>query len=121
MNSMMVIFPYRDHGTWMFDDAAVGLHREPFVSGIPEMIDLLVARIPDAERGFKLIFSAQPFPGYHVEVERTSEEFGGAWYQWAEHNRSGWLCPALLKYFPTPPRKLYCRAEPILQKSSPNK
>ena len=23
-NSMMVIFPYRDHGTWMFDDASVG-------------------------------------------------------------------------------------------------
>ena len=112
-NSMMVIFPYRDHGTWMFDDASVGLHREPFVSGIPEMIDLLVQDIAGAERGFRLVFSAQPFPGHQVEVQRTREEYGGAWYRWAAHNRDGWLCPALLKYFPTPPEKLYCKAEPL--------
>jgi hypothetical protein len=97
----------------MFDDPSVGLHREPFVSGIPEMIDLLVQDIAGAERGFRLVFSAQPFPGHQVEVQRTREEYGGAWYRWAAHNRDGWLCPALLKYFPTPPEKLYCKAEPL--------
>ena len=30
----------------MFDDGAAGLKREPFVFGIPEMIDLFVAGIP---------------------------------------------------------------------------
>ena len=38
-NAMLVIFPYRYEGTWVFDDERVGLEREPFVSGIPEMID----------------------------------------------------------------------------------
>ena len=38
-NALLVIQPYRSHGTWVFDDPAVGLVREPFVSGIPQMID----------------------------------------------------------------------------------
>ena len=96
----------------MFDDPAVGLVREPFVAGIPEMINLLVKGIPGAHQGFKLLFSSQPFPGYNVEVDRVSEESGGAWYRWAAQDRQGWLCPALLKYFSAPPAKLYCKAEP---------
>ena len=42
---------------WVFDDPSVGLAREPFVSGIDEMIDGLVENIPDAASGFRLIFS----------------------------------------------------------------
>ena len=34
-NSMMVIFPYRDQGTWMFDDASVDLHRDRLCPGFP--------------------------------------------------------------------------------------
>jgi hypothetical protein len=41
-NAMMTIFPYRDRGDWVFDDASVGLTREPFVFGMPEIIDLFV-------------------------------------------------------------------------------
>ena len=111
-NTMFVIFPYRDRGTWMFDDAAVGLQREPFVAGIPEMIELLVApNIPDAHKGFRLLFSAQPFPGHQVELERLREEAGGAWYTWPAQHREGWLCSALMKYFSSPPPRLYCKAE----------
>src|SRR5688572_14638590 len=40
-NSMMVIAPYWQIGTWVFDDSATGLVREPFVAGVPEMIDEL--------------------------------------------------------------------------------
>jgi hypothetical protein len=40
----------------VFDDPAVGLKAEPFVSGIPEMIDALVQDIPQADRGFRLLF-----------------------------------------------------------------
>jgi hypothetical protein len=116
-NSMFVIIPYVDRGTWMFDDPAVGLVREPFVAGIPEMIDLLVERIPNARQGFRLLFSAHPFPGCHVEVEQVSEESGGVWYRWAEQDRQGWLCPALLRYFSAAPAKLYCRAEPLAVRS----
>lgn len=59
-NAMMVIFPYRYQYTWVFDDERAGLVQEPFVSGIPEMIDYLVQDIANAERGFKLLFSANP-------------------------------------------------------------
>ena len=112
-NTMFVIFPYRDRGTWMFDDGAVGLRREPFVSGIPAMIELLVARIPDAHQGFRLLFSASPFPGHEVELERLREEAGGAWYCWPAQDREGWLCSALTKYLTPPPARLYCKAEPL--------
>ena len=39
----MSIYPYKFQGLWVFDDPAVGLHQEPFISGIDKMIDLLVA------------------------------------------------------------------------------
>src|SRR4051812_44473362 len=51
-NAIMVVAPYWYNGTWVFDDAAVGLRREPFVAGVPEMIDVLVEDIPDAREGF---------------------------------------------------------------------
>ena len=38
-NSLFVIAPYWDSGIWAFDDERVGLVREPFVSGVPDMID----------------------------------------------------------------------------------
>ena len=47
-NSLFVIAPYWDSGTWVFDDERVGLVREPFVLGVPDMIDHLVRDIPDA-------------------------------------------------------------------------
>ncbi|MBD2663100.1 hypothetical protein B6N60_00646 [Richelia sinica FACHB-800] len=110
-NSMMVIFPYRHHQTWVFDDEKVGLVQEPFVNGVPEMIDILVQDIHHAEEGFKLLFSAQPFPGYQAELVWQREEYGGHWYLWTNKNMSGWLCPALFKYFMQPPTKIYCQAQ----------
>jgi hypothetical protein len=64
MNSINVIFPYKHHGMWVFDDERVGLVKEPFVAGADTMIDRVVADIPDADKGFTLIFSASPFPGH---------------------------------------------------------
>lgn len=61
-NAIQVIFPYLDHGVWMFDDESKGLVREPFVCGIPAMMDLLVAEIESAAGGFALYFAAQSFP-----------------------------------------------------------
>jgi hypothetical protein len=113
MNALHVIRPYKGSGTWVFDDDSVGLKREPFVSGIPAMIDRLVSTIPDAEAGFRLLFSAQPFPGYQVELTRLHEQYGGTWYRWEGQQAEGWLCPALLKYFPEPPLMLYAKAEAV--------
>lgn len=112
-NAMMVIFPYRYEHAWVFDDERAGLVREPFVSGIPEMIDILVQDIPNAEKGFKLLFSSNPFPGYQAELVLLREEYGGNWYRWPTKNLEGWLCPALFKYFLEAPNKIYCKAEEI--------
>lgn len=88
----MVIGPYKDEGTWVFDDPAVGLTREPFIAGIDVMIDKLVASIPDAQRGFRAIFSAAPFPGYDVKLEWRREESSGNWYYCPKFEMEGWLC-----------------------------
>ena len=111
VNAMMVIYPYREQYTWVFDDERVGLVREPFVQGVPEMINVLVADIPNADRGFRLWFSANPFPGYQAEMLWLKEEYGGNWYRWEAKNLEGCLCTALLKYFPESPPKFYCKAE----------
>ena len=111
-NSILVIQPYRSSGTWVFDDAKVGLHREPFVAGVPEILDDLVRGIPNAEQGFRLLFSAEPFPGYQAEYSSAEAEFGGGWYTTSD-GRRGWLCSALFKYFPKAPPKIYVRAEAL--------
>ena len=112
-NQIYVVSPYRQASTWVFDDSTVGLKAEPFVAGIPEMIDALVQSIPHAERGFRLLFSAAPFPGYQAELVQVRSEYGGIWYRWPATNMEGWLCPALFKYFTEPPATLYARAEPL--------
>ena len=112
MNSIGVIAPYKYEGTWVFDDPRVGLEREPFVAGIDTMIDRLVAAIPNAQTGFRLLFSAAPFPGYTVQLHWRREEYGGNWYYSRDFQIEGWLCPALFKYFDQAPLALYVRAEP---------
>ena len=77
MNAISVIVPYKYEGMWVFDDPAAGLMREPFVSGIDVMIDKLVASIPNAAKGFRLLFSPTPFPGYTVKLEWRREEYEG--------------------------------------------
>gem|GEM_PF-230780 len=110
-NSIVVLTPYRYGGTWVFDDASVGLYREPFVSGIPEMMDEMVKDIPDAEQGFRLLFSTRPFPGYtHKLVWRRGDESGN-WYYSEQHQKEGWLCPALFQYYQAAPKELYVKAE----------
>ena len=116
MNSILTIRPYRHGSAWVFDDPAVGLVREPFVAGIPEIIDVFVHDIPDAERGFSMLFSAGPFPGAQACIDWVREEIGGNWYRWAERNMEGWLCPAMFKYFEQAPRQLYVRAEAMSTK-----
>jgi len=112
-NSMMVIFPYKHNLTWVFDDERMELIQEPFVNGVPEIIDILVEGITNVDEGFKLLFSANPFPGYQAELTWLKSEYNGHWYCWNKNNLEGWLCPALLKYFSEPPNKIYCTAESL--------
>ena len=118
MNAIQVIFPYQQDGVWMFDDESKGLAREPFVCGMPEIINLLVASVKDARNGFAMYFSEHPFPGHQLQLERLSAEMGGNWYRLTANGTEmqgemkGWLCPALFRYFQTAPDRIYAKAEP---------
>ncbi len=112
MNALSVLFPYKYEGMWVFDDPTVGLVREPFVFGIDEMITRLTGSIPGAEKGFRLIYSSAPFPGYAAKLEWRREEYGGNWYYCPQFEIEGWLCPALFKYFDKAPSELFAKAEP---------
>ena len=110
----MVIYPYMDNGMWVFDDDAVDLIKEPFVSGIPEILEALLTKekIPHPESGFRLIFSASPFPGHQLVANRLHEDGGGHWYGVdVPDGAEGWLCPAMFQYFSVAPDKLYIRVE----------
>jgi hypothetical protein len=109
-HTKMVIYPYRNEHTWVFDDDMVGLINEPFICGVPEMIDILVKDIFKAEFGFKLIFSKTNFPDSQAELTWLREEGGGHWYRWEKYDLEGWLCPALFQYFVEAPPTIYCQA-----------
>jgi hypothetical protein len=103
MNSLMVITPYR-HGTkWVFDDASKGLDKEPFVAGSDTIIEILAL----GRDTFTLVFSSQPFPSAKYRLKWTQEFMNGNWYHCPELQMDGWLCPALLKYFDTPPMEIF--------------
>ena len=112
MNALMVIVPYKYEGLWVFDDAAVGLSKEPFIAGIDTLIDKATANIPDAQHGFRAIFSGRPFPGANLKLEWRRAESGGNWYYSPEFKQEGWLCPALFKYFNHTPPEIYVKVEP---------
>jgi hypothetical protein len=112
MNAINLIAPYKYLGTWVFDDPRVGLHQEPFISGADILIDRAVANIPDAERGFLLLFSSSPFPGHGLRLEWRRTDTDGNWYYSPELDLEGWLCPALLKYFEQAPQEIYVQVKP---------
>jgi hypothetical protein len=113
VNSLFVIAPYKYEGMWVFDDPRVGLSREPFIAGIDTMIDRMVADIPNAEKGFRAVFSAAPFPGSTEKLKWRREESGGNWYYNERFKMEGWLCPALFKYFPTAPKTIFMKVEEL--------
>lgn len=110
-NSLMLIFPFWFRGTWVFNDADTNLTKEPFVSGIPEIINFMVKDVPHAHSGFRLVFSSEPFPGCQVQLQWVREEMRGNWYRCLQTDSEGWLCPALFLYFESAPAFLYASAE----------
>lgn len=106
-NSLFVISPYKEDGVWVFDDGSRGLVKEPFVSGIPSIIEKATERLNEPEKGFVVLFSAGPFPEYMYKLDKDIPEYDGTWYELKEFNMRGWLCPALLKYFEEPPEEIY--------------
>jgi hypothetical protein len=113
MNSIMVIKPYKHIGTWVFDDVENGLDKEPFVCGIPAMIDHMTQNIANAESGFRLLFSPKPFPQYQMKLEWVRPDGDGNWYFSSDLKMEGWLCGAMFKYFSEAPKELYAKAEAL--------
>jgi hypothetical protein len=111
-NSIFTIRPYKRRGRWVFDDARVGLVKEPFVRGADTMIDVATAHIPNAGQGFLAVFSASTFPQAQIVLEWARADKGGNVYRWTGKEMEGWLCPALLRYFAEPPAKLYNQVKP---------
>jgi hypothetical protein len=113
MNVLMVIYPYKYRGQWVFDDDQVGLVKEPFVAGADVLIDMALKNkgIKNADKGFRLVFSATKFPGHDVEFTRVREEADGWWYYSVDFEKEGWLCPALFKYFESAPKEIYAKFE----------
>jgi hypothetical protein len=68
MNTINVIAPYKHLGMWVFDDPRVGLSKEPFVSGADAMIDRVVADIPNADSGFRLIHPSVPLASEDSQI-----------------------------------------------------
>jgi len=112
-NAILIIKPYWHNGTWVFDDKRVNLYQEPFVAGIPEMISHITKDIPNAKNGFRLLFSANSFPGYQMKLVWLRKEGYGNWYYFEDLKMEGWLCPALFKYYKKTPKEIYAKAEAI--------
>lgn len=107
MNSIRIIHPYWDSGSLVFDDAAVGLQREPFVAGADTALMLLSKRVAGCEERFTMLFSDIEFPGSQFRLDWTGYDQGGNWYFCPDVGVAGWLCPALYKYFDAAPTTIW--------------
>jgi hypothetical protein len=111
--AVLSIEPYFHEGAWVFDDPVVGLVKEPFVSGVTEMIDRLVAQIPNAAKGFRLQFSEKPFAGMQTALTWVrADPVEGNWYRADGVADEGWLCPTLFWYFASAPKTIYLGTGP---------
>lgn len=69
-----------------------------------------------AEDGFRLLFSAQTFPGYQKELRWIRGDSVGNYYALDDPPMEGWICPAMFKYDSEPPKSLYVKAEPMVSR-----
>jgi len=69
----------------------------------------MVDSLEDPRKGFTLLFSSNAFHGYQLELKWVEKELGGNWYASKVLNMGGWLCPAMLKYLPDAPERIYAQ------------
>jgi hypothetical protein len=103
-----------EEGTWVYDDAEVGVFGEPFVLGADTMLSALRAgQVGPGRDPFRVAFSGSGFPGA-IEAHRLEEEDGGVWYEAVIGGETmrGWLCGHFYDYFETAPPSVFVRAEP---------
>ena len=116
--STVAVFSDADEDALHVRDADLAVRIGPAPSSesylcIDKLID--AAQIPrqQANKGFRLTFSASPFPGFQDKIVWRREQFAGNWYYSPKYDMEGWLCPALFKYFKRAPNAIYVKAEAI--------
>lgn len=105
IEQVQTIYPYRTVAGWAFDDYDRGIGGEPFYQGIPEMIDEMLLKLETRADQVRLDFTNIKFSGAQGVLIFERKEKGGAWYNY--NGQHGWLCPNLMKYFWSPPEKIY--------------
>lgn len=110
-NQINTIYPFKNkYGTWVFNDEAVGLHEEPFVSNINPIIETVVKRDK-----FTAFISHSTIANEQIILDRVDDnshgDIGEGWYQMRGTGLIGWLCPATLKYFSSYPKEIHVRIE----------
>jgi hypothetical protein len=114
-NQIFTIAPYAWQGMWVFDDAERDVLREPFVGGVPTIINVFLAQhgLAGADR-FVCQFSADPFPGVQLVLQHVGADQGGEVYRVEVLGEvlQGWFCPCLYKYFPEAPDLIFVRLMP---------
>lgn len=136
---MFFISAYRQGKTWLFDDEARGILREPFVMGASELIQKYLNKKGIKKRkNVPLVFSNQEFPnaeviltctekcyptrlvgytkklvaGRMVDVSvREPDTTASATSAWYTDQEGDkcWLCPAQIKFFGEVADKIYAK------------
>ena len=57
------------------------------------------------------VLPLNPFPGYQKKLTWLRGDSGGNFYKLDDPPAEGWICPAMFKYYKTPPREIYVKAE----------
>jgi len=105
-NSIFTIHVYKHGKQWVFDDVLRGLDKEALVGGTDAIIDKLVGK----KKEVTIVFSDIAFPGHTLTCVKATEDLQGpvgTYYYCNELGMQFWLCPALLKFFDTPPEMFY--------------
>ena len=117
-NSLFTMRVYRHNYEWVFDNAAVGLDKEPFVAGADEVFDEIArdhynTQDIDEDTKIDIVFADFEFPGFDHACEHLGKQHNGNTYTMVVSSiellrgHLLWLCPALLKYYNKPPRRIY--------------
>ena len=107
MNAITTLKVYRHNDMWVFDDDDRELVKEPFVGGTDTIISVLMDQMNIDDDKVIITFSCGEFPGAQITYEWMHPSGSGNQYWCPQLDMEGWLCPALLKYFDTPPKKIY--------------
>lgn len=120
-NSIYTMQVYYDGGSWVFDNPAVGLIKEPFVAGADEIFDEIahLRAVDPSKAVIDIVFSDVQFPGWELMAEHLGPSMGGddysviaSEYETLE-DHDFWLCPALLKYFSDAPNRIFMRVTKV--------